>query len=148
MVNYSSDTLDATFAALADPTRRAILAELARGESLPSVLARPFQMSLPAISKHLRVLEDAGLVVRRREGRRIACALRPQPLADAVQWLEQHRTFWEDRLDALAKFLDQSRKEQSSWQRRPRRPPSPSASRARTTTRRKRSSGHGPTRRR
>jgi DNA-binding transcriptional ArsR family regulator len=105
MVNYSS--LDRTFAALADPTRRAILSRLALGEANVSELAEPFSISLPAISKHLRVLEEAGLLVRRKEGRTHHCNLRPEPLGDAAEWLEEARRFWDDRLDALAQFLEQ-----------------------------------------
>ena len=106
MVNYSS--LDRTFAALADPTRRAILSRLALGEANVSELAEPFSISLPAISKHLRVLEEAGLLVRRKEGRTHHCHLRAEPLSDAVEWIEEARRFWDDRLDALAQFLEQS----------------------------------------
>jgi len=105
MVNYSS--LDRTFAALADPTRRAILSRLGLGEANVSELAEPFSISLPAISKHLRVLEEAGLLVRRKEGRTHHCHLRPDPLGDAVEWIEEARRFWDDRLDALAQFLEQ-----------------------------------------
>ncbi len=104
MVNYSS--LDRTFAALADPTRRAILSRLALGEANVSELAEPFPISLPAISKHLRVLEEAGLLARRKEGRTHHCNLRPEPLGDAVEWIEEARRFWDDRLDALAEFLE------------------------------------------
>ncbi|MDH3739727.1 MAG: metalloregulator ArsR/SmtB family transcription factor [Alphaproteobacteria bacterium] len=105
MVNYSS--LDRTFAALADPTRRAILSRLALGEANVGELAEPFSISLPAISKHLRVLEDAGLLVRRKEGRTHHCQLRADPLGDAADWIEEARRFWGDRLDALAEFLEQ-----------------------------------------
>jgi DNA-binding transcriptional ArsR family regulator len=105
MVNYSS--LDSTFAALADPTRRAILSRLALGEANVSELAEPFSISLPAISKHLRVLEDAGLLVRRKEGRTHHCSLRADPLGDAVEWIEEARRFWGGRLDALAEYLEE-----------------------------------------
>lgn len=105
MVNYSS--LDRTFAALADPTRRAILNRLALGEANVSELAEPFSISLPAISKHLRVLEEAGLLERRKEGRTNHCNLRAEPLGDAAEWIEEARRFWGDRLDALAQFLEQ-----------------------------------------
>jgi DNA-binding transcriptional ArsR family regulator len=96
--------LDATFSALADPTRRAILARLARGEASVMELAEPFDMSQPAISKHLKVLERAGLISRGRDAQRRPCRLEPAPLAQATQWLERYRSFWEgsfDRLDAL-----------------------------------------------
>jgi DNA-binding transcriptional ArsR family regulator len=98
------DRLDATFAALADPTRRAILARLASGEAPVTELAAPFAMSQPAISKHLKVLERAGLISRSRDAQRRPCRLEPAPLAQATQWLDRYRFFWEgsfDRLDAL-----------------------------------------------
>ena len=99
-----SDRLDATFAALADPTRRAILARLAVGEASVTELARPFAMSQPAISKHLKVLERAGLITRGRDAQRRPRRLEAQPLADASGWLDGYRQFWEasfQRLDAL-----------------------------------------------
>jgi DNA-binding transcriptional ArsR family regulator len=99
-----SSHLDATFAALADPTRRAILARLASGEASVTDLAEPFAMSQPAISKHLKVLERAGLITRGREAQRRPRRLEPKPLAEANQWLESYRQFWEgtfQRLDAL-----------------------------------------------
>jgi DNA-binding transcriptional ArsR family regulator len=98
------DRLDATFAALADPTRRAILARLASGEAPVTELAAPFAMSQPAISKHLKVLERAGLISRGRDAQRRPCRLDAVPLAQATQWLERYRAFWEgsfERLDAL-----------------------------------------------
>src|SRR6185503_4264254 len=91
----SSAGLDATFAALADPTRRAILARLVSGEASVLELAEPFEMSQPAISKHLKVLERAGLISRGRDAQRRPCRLEPQPLADATAWLEHHRRAWE-----------------------------------------------------
>jgi len=100
----SSGQLDATFTALADPTRRAILARLASGEASVNELAAPFDMSQPAISKHLRVLERAGLISRGRDAQRRPRRLEPRPLADASKWLEGYRQFWERqflRLDAL-----------------------------------------------
>ena len=96
--------LDATFAALADPTRRAILARLAKGEASVGELARPFAMSQPAISKHLKVLERAGLVTSGQDAQRRPRRLQPAPLADATRWLEEYRRFWEgsfERLDGL-----------------------------------------------
>jgi DNA-binding transcriptional ArsR family regulator len=99
-----AEALDATFAALADPTRRAILARLATGEASVMELAEPFAMSQPAISKHLKVLERAGLISRGRDAQRRPCRLEPAPLAAADQWLERYRQFWEasfERLDAL-----------------------------------------------
>jgi len=102
-----TERLDLTFAALADPTRRAILARLAEGESTVGDLARPFEISRPAISKHLRVLERAGLVRRERDGRLSRCGLDATPMRDAAEWVEEYRQFWESQLDALARFLEQ-----------------------------------------
>ena len=104
----NSDQLDHTFAALADPTRRAILARLAKGESTVGDLARPFDISRPAISKHLRVLERAGLVRRARDGRLSRCGLDAAPMRNAAEWVEEYRQFWESQLDALAHFLEQN----------------------------------------
>jgi DNA-binding transcriptional ArsR family regulator len=104
----NDDNLDATFAALADPTRRAILARLASGECTVMELAEPFEMSQPAISKHLKVLERAGLVSRGRDAQRRPCRIEAQPLAEASEWIEQYREFWEgnfQRLDALLEEL-------------------------------------------
>jgi DNA-binding transcriptional ArsR family regulator len=99
-------SLDQTFAALSDPTRRAILARLASGDLTVGVLAKPFKISLPAVSRHLRVLEDASLIVRERDGKQRRCRLKPEIMADAHAWLEFYRRFWEgafDRLDAHLK---------------------------------------------
>ncbi|MBD2742350.1 metalloregulator ArsR/SmtB family transcription factor [Coleofasciculus sp. FACHB-1120] len=101
----SSDQLSVTFAALADPTRRAILAHLAKGEASVTELAEPFEMSLPAISKHLKVLERAGLIARGREAQWRPCQIKAQPLKDAMDWIEQYRQFWEERLDRLDDYL-------------------------------------------
>jgi DNA-binding transcriptional ArsR family regulator len=99
------DRLDATFAALADPTRRAILARLATGEASVNELAEPFAMSQPAISKHLKVLERAGLISRRRDSQRRPCRLEAAPLAEATDWLVRYRQFWEDSLERLDALL-------------------------------------------
>jgi len=99
------DRLDATFAALADPTRRAILARLASGEASVTTLAEPFAMSLPAISKHLKVLERAGLISRGRSAQWRPCRLQGEPLKDAAEWLEHYRRFWEQSLDRLDGYL-------------------------------------------
>lgn len=99
--------LDATFAALADPTRRAILARLARGEASVTELAAPFAMSQPAISKHLKVLERAGLVSRGRDAQRRPCRIEAKPLADATRWLARYRRLWERRFTALDSLLDE-----------------------------------------
>jgi DNA-binding transcriptional ArsR family regulator len=106
MVNYSSRTLNRTFAALADPTRRRILAHLARGEKCVTRLAKPHAMSLPAVSKHLRVLERAGLLRRRRYGRMHEMRLDAKPLRQAAQWVEEYRKFWQGSLDRLAEYLE------------------------------------------
>jgi len=95
------DQLSRTFAALADPTRRAILTRLAEGDATVGELAEPFSMSMQAISKHLKVLEDAGLLSKGRDAQRRPCRVQPGTLATAMDWLEEHRTMWEDRLDRL-----------------------------------------------
>jgi DNA-binding transcriptional ArsR family regulator len=110
MVKYPSKALDRTFAALADPTRRRILAHLARGDQCVTRLARPHAMSLPAISKHLRVLEKAGLLRRRRYGRVHEMQLAAEPLKQAAQWVEEYRKFWEGSLDRLAQYLEETNK--------------------------------------
>jgi DNA-binding transcriptional ArsR family regulator len=101
------DTLSNTFSALADPTRRAILARLALGELSVTELAQPFEMSMPAISKHLKVLERAGLITRGREAQWRPCSLKAAPLKDAAAWLEHYRRFWEESLDRLDDYLRQ-----------------------------------------
>jgi len=103
--------LDRTFAALADPTRRAILARLAQGEASVTSLAAPFRMSLPAVSKHLRVLERAGLVGRSREGRVHRLRLEASPLREAEAWIAHYRSFWEAQFDALARYLEETAEE-------------------------------------
>ena len=97
--------LDRTFSALADPTRRAILSRLAQGEATVMELAAPFEMSLPAVSKHLKVLERAGLISRGREAQWRPCKLEAEPLRDAAQWIGEYRRFWEERLDRLDAYL-------------------------------------------
>src|SRR6185295_10161852 len=104
--------LDATFAALADPTRRAILARLATGEASVMELAEPFAMSQPAISKHLKVLERAGLVSRGRDAQRRPCRLEALPLAAATEWLERYRQFWEQSFQRLDALLDELKTEE------------------------------------
>ena len=108
MVKYSSRTLNRTFAALADPTRRRILAHLARGDRRVTDLARPHAMSLPAVSKHLRVLEKARLLRRRRYGRVHEIRLDAKPLKQAAEWVEEYRKFWEASLDRLADYLEKT----------------------------------------
>ena len=129
MVKYSAP-LDCTFGALADPTRRAILASLMLGQASISELARPHRMSLPAVMKHIRVLEDAGLVSQEKTGRTRQCRLAAEPLKNAEEWISQYRKFWEGALDNLERFLSQpedksDRQEDQKWQphsrnRRPR----------------------------
>jgi DNA-binding transcriptional ArsR family regulator len=114
----TADRLDATFAALADPTRRAILARLASGEASVAELGRPFSMTQPAISKHLRVLERAGLISRGRDAQRRPRKLEAKPLAEANQWLEHYREFWEENFQRLDALLDQLKA--ASKKRRPR----------------------------
>jgi DNA-binding transcriptional ArsR family regulator len=115
----SSGRLDSTFAALADPTRRAILARLASGEASVTELAKPFRMSQPAISKHLRVLERAGLIRRGRDAQRRPRRLEAKPLAEASDWLERYRRFWEKRFQRLDALLD----EMKAGEKRRGRPP-------------------------
>ena len=100
-----TDRLSATFAALADPTRRAILARLASGEASVTELAAPFEMSMPAISKHLKVLERAGLIARGREAQWRPCRLEASPLKNAAGWLDYYRRFWDESLDRLEDYL-------------------------------------------
>jgi DNA-binding transcriptional ArsR family regulator len=124
-VQPASDRLDATFMALADPTRRAILARLARGNASVNELAAPFAMSQPAISKHLKVLERAGLIARGRDAQRRPCEIQPEALAQATGWLEGYRRLWEGnfrRLDALlGEFTGNTKTGKSPKRRRTRR---------------------------
>lgn len=106
-----TDRLSTTFAALADPTRRAILARLTVGETTVSKLAEPFKMSLPAVSKHLKVLERAGLISQGREAQWRPCRLEVAPLRDAADWVATYRKFWEDRLDRLDAYLREVQEE-------------------------------------
>src|SRR6476661_4224037 len=101
----TTDTLDRTFAALADPTRRAILARLASGQASVTELAAPFAMSLPAVSKHLKVLERAGLVARGRRAQWRPAQLQAEPLHEVADWIADYRRFWEERLDRFDKYL-------------------------------------------
>jgi DNA-binding transcriptional ArsR family regulator len=106
MVKYKTDTLDRVFGALADPTRRAILERLTRGEATVTGLAGPFDMSLPAVSKHLHVLEEAGLIVKEKDGRTCHCQLNSKPMKSAAAWLDRYRRFWELTFDALEDYLN------------------------------------------
>lgn len=114
MVNYQEDRLSAVFSAVAHPARRAILGRLAEGESTVTRLAEPFSMSLPAISKHLRVLERAGLIARQMDGRIHRCRLAAIPMKDALDWISFYRSFWEEGLDALGEFLTNAEPEEES----------------------------------
>ena len=116
-----TDRLSATFAALSDPTRRAILARLALGEMSVSELAEPFAMSLPAVSKHLKVLERAGLIARGRSAQSRPCRLQPGALKGVDDWLENHRRLWEQRLDRLEDYLNELQLAEKKGGRRPRR---------------------------
>lgn len=111
------DRLSATFAALADPTRRAILARLVKGEATVGTLAGPFRMTLPAISKHLKVLEKAGLISRTRAAQSRPCQLRAKPLKGVADWVERYRRFWEESLDRLEEYLDELQKQEKEHDR-------------------------------
>ena len=107
MVKCSSNQLDRTFAALADPTRRSLLEHLSHGDRCVTDLAKPHSMSLPAVSKHLRILENAGLIRRKRKGRVHSLNLEAAPMREANQWIEEYRRFWEGSLDRLDEYLKQ-----------------------------------------
>lgn len=115
------DRLSATFAALADPTRRAILARLALGETSVSELAQPFSMSLPAVSKHLKVLENAGLVSRGRDRQWRPCKLSAGPMKEAADWMEHYRRFWEQSFDRLDAYLKELQAQEKPHGRKPKR---------------------------
>jgi DNA-binding transcriptional ArsR family regulator len=112
MVNDSSEQLTTVFLALADPTRRAILERLAHGEASGTELARPFSISVPAISKHLRVLKNADLILHRKDGRTHMFRLSASPMREAANWLEHHRHFWEAQLDSLDTYLQVTSEEE------------------------------------
>jgi DNA-binding transcriptional ArsR family regulator len=109
--------LDARFAALADPTRRAILARLTRGEATVTELAAPFTMSQPAITKHLKVLERAGLIARGRDAQRRPCRLRPEAIKDVAEWTESYRQFWEESYDRLDEYLEELKGKEKEHER-------------------------------
>ena len=113
----TEDQLSTTFAALADPTRRAILARLASGACSVTELAEPFEMSMPAVSKHLRVLERSGLIARSREAQWRPCRLEPAPLKEVAAWIEQYRAIWEGRLDRLDTYLKELKATQKEKER-------------------------------
>ncbi len=115
-----TDPISNTFAALSDPTRRAILARLALGETSVTELAAPFEMSMPAVSRHLKVLERAGLIARGREAQWRPCRLRPEPLHQASDWIEEYRRFWEESFDRLDAYLQTVQKKGKKNVRKPR----------------------------
>ena len=112
------DRLSSTFAALADPTRRAILARLALGQASVTELAAPFQMTMPAVSKHLKVLERAGLIARGREAQWRPRRLDGEPLRDVAEWIEQYRSFWDESFDRLDEYLQEMKKEKRDGRKR------------------------------
>jgi DNA-binding transcriptional ArsR family regulator len=114
------DQLSTTFAALADPTRRAILARLTNGEASVTALAEPFDMSMPAISKHLKVLERAGLIARSRDAQWRPCHLEPGPLKEVADWIEHYRAFWEESFDRLDAYLRELKKKEKTHGRKQR----------------------------
>src|SRR5438067_8696751 len=114
----TDDQLNTTFAALADPTRRAILARLAAGEAAVTELARPFDMSLPAVSKHLKVLERAGLIARSRDAQWRPCHLDPAPLKEVSDWVDEYRRFFEQSLDRLDEYLHELKKKEKTHGRK------------------------------
>lgn len=116
-----TDSLNTTFAALADPTRRAILARLASGEASVTELAEPFAMSLPAISKHLKVLESAGLISRGREAQWRPCRIEAAPLRDIADWIEHYRHFWEESFERLGSYLQVLQQKEKTHSRKPKR---------------------------
>ena len=147
MVKYSDDELDDIFAALSDRTRRKVLASLDQGSRPVTELAAAHDMSLPGFMKHLRVLEDAGLLERTKEGRVVRCTLQPEPMKEAASWIAQYEKFWTDKLDSLARYLYQQ-EEFQAWNK-PVSAKSPrSTSAGATRSRRKRSGARGPTRKR
>lgn len=108
MVNYRQHRLDLAFSALAHPIRRGILARLSTGEATIAELAKPFKVSAPAISKHMRILEEAGLLSRKKQGREHHCRLEQKRMKEAQAWIENHRRFWSERLDALERYLKEN----------------------------------------
>ena len=146
MVQYQDAVLDKVFAALSDPTRRHVLETLGQGNLAVSELAQPHGMSLPGFMKHLRVLEEAGLIERNKEGRVVSCELSAAPMEQAAAWMSRYEKFWTEKLDSLARYLYQQ-EELQTWNRDwPRSPHS--ASPATTPSRRRKSGARGPTRKR
>jgi DNA-binding transcriptional ArsR family regulator len=146
MVKYEEPVLDRVFAALADPTRRGVLERLSGGSLAVSELAAPHGMSLPGFMKHLRVLQEAGLIEREKEGRVVSCELSAAPMQAAAAWMSRYEKFWNEKLDSLARYLYQQ-EELQTWNKPSSKNPR-SASTGTTRLRRKKSGGRGPTRRR
>jgi DNA-binding transcriptional ArsR family regulator len=147
MVQYQDAVLDQVFSALADPTRRHVLESLGGGSLPVSALAAPHGMSLPGFLKHLRVLEEAGLIARSKEGRVVRCALSVAPMREAAAWMQRYEKFWTEKLGALVRYVHQQEASQT-WHKpdTPKRPRLPSS--AGSPSRRNRSGAPGPTRRR
>jgi DNA-binding transcriptional ArsR family regulator len=114
----TADRLSDTFSALADPTRRAILARLVTGEASVTELAAPFQMTMPAVSKHLKVLERAGLIARGREAQWRPCRIEGEPLRDVAEWMEPYRRFWDESFERLDEYLQEMKKEKRNGRKR------------------------------
>jgi DNA-binding transcriptional ArsR family regulator len=156
MVKYKNDaeedTLNAVFAALADPTRRKVLRDLEQGNLSVGELAQPHGMSLPGFMKHLRVLEDAGLVTRAKDGRVVNLAIAPEPMQEAAMWLSRYEKFWSARLDALGRYLYRQEELNPPWKeaqhKASREKERPSISRGTTPSAPKKSGARGPTRKR
>jgi DNA-binding transcriptional ArsR family regulator len=147
MVQYQNAVLDRVFSALSDPTRRDVLDALGQGSLGVTELAQPHGMSLPGFMKHLRVLEEAGLIARNKEGRVVSCELSAAPMKAAAAWMSRYEKFWTEKLDSLARYLYQQ-EELQTWHK-PSSPKSPrSPSRAATPSRRRKSGARGPTRKR
>ena len=147
MVKYEDPVLDRVFSALADPTRRSVLESLSDGSLAVSELAAPHGMSLPGFMKHLRVLEDAGLIAREKEGRVVSCELSAAPMKAASAWMSRYEKFWSDKLDSLARYLYQQ-EELQTWNKPAFKPGHRSSSTAGFPSRRKKSGARGPTRKR
>jgi len=152
MVQYQDAVLDKVFAALSDPTRRHVLETLGQGNLAVSELAQPHGMSLPGFMKHLRVLEEAGLIERNKEGRVVSCELSAAPMEQAAAWMSRYEKFWTEKLDSLARYLYQQ-EELQTWNKPAFKPTNPStnprsSSSGSFPSRRRKSGGRGPTRKR
>ena len=147
MVKHDDPALDRVFAALADPTRRGVLESLAGGSAVVSELAAPSGMTLPGFLKHLRVLEEAGLIARNKEGRVVSCELSAAPMQAASEWMSRYERFWTERLDSLGRYLYQQ-EELQAWTSPPSKEGPRSPSRGTIPSRQARSGARGPTRKR